>query len=121
VIACQGVASLSIADSFSVDADQVLNQKAGILFWGPAASSSPFKGGTLCVQPPVKRTPVQSSGGTVGTGDCSGSYSFHFSHAYMASKGIVAGETIHAQYWSRDPASAFNVGLTDAAAFDVVP
>jgi hypothetical protein len=39
----------------------------------------------------------------------------------MSSKGMQAGDRIHAQYWSRDPAAPFSVGLTDAAAFDVVP
>jgi len=120
-VSTEGLASLSIADSFRVTADNVLNQKSGILFWGHAPNSQPFLGGTLCVQGPVRRTPVQSSGGKTQSTDCSGAYSFHFSHAYMASKGILAGDTIHAQFWSRDPTSSSTVGLTDAAAFVVVP
>ena len=120
-VATQGVPSLSIADDFFVTAGNVLNQKSGILFWGGAPNNAPFKGGTFCVQAPVKRTPIQWSGGNIGPDDCSGSYSFHFSHAYMAAKGMLAGDRIHAQFWSRDPAAPFNVGLTDAAAFDVVP
>lgn len=120
-VSTEGVASLSIADSFRVTAANVLNQKSGILFWGHASNSQPFLGGTLCVQGPVRRTPVQSSAGNALPTDCSGTYSFHFSHAYMASKGIFAGDTIHAQFWSRDPTSSSTVGLTDAAAFVVVP
>ena len=120
-IATIGTPSLSIADDFIVSAGNVVNQKSGILFWGRAPKSSPFLGGTLCVQAPTKRTPVQSSGGNVGPDDCSGTYTFHFSHAYMPSVGILAGDTIHAQFWSRDPTAPFTVGLTDAAAFDVVP
>jgi len=120
-VATQGVPSLSIADSFYVTASQVLNNKSGILFWGTASNSAPFKGGTMCVQTPVKRTPIQSSNGNASGTDCSGTYSFHFSHAYMASKGLNAGTSVYAEYWSRDVASSFGVGLTDAAAFDVVP
>jgi hypothetical protein len=99
----------------------VINQKFGVLFWGLAPNSAPFLGGTLCVQPPVIRTPVQSSYGNVGPDDCSGSYEFHFSHAYLAASGLSPGTRVHAQYWSRDPAASFGVGLTDAVAFDVIP
>jgi hypothetical protein len=121
MVATQGTSSLSIADNFVVTASNVLNQKNGLLFWGTASNNVPFKGGTLCVKAPTRRTPVQYSFGNVGPDDCSGSYSFHFSHAYMSSAGISAGDRVHAQFWSRDPTSPFTVGLTDAAAFDVVP
>ena len=120
-VATQGGPSASSADDVCVTAHDVINLKSGILFWGTASKSSPFLGGTLCVEAPVNRTPVQSSFGNLGPDDCSGQYSFHFSHAYMASKGIAPGTGIYAQFWSRDPAAPFNVGLTDAAAFDVVP
>jgi hypothetical protein len=69
----------------------------------------------------LTRTHLQFSGGNGSGVDCSGSFSFHFSHGYMASKGLQAGARIHAQYWFRDPNASFSVGLTDAVAFDVVP
>ena len=116
-----GVASLSIADNFFVTADNMINQSSGILFWGTGINNAPFMGGTMCAGGDVRRTPPQVSGGNIGPADCSGTYSFHFSHAYMASQEITAGDRIYAQYWSRDPASTFGVGLSDAAAFDVVP
>jgi hypothetical protein len=117
----QAVGSLSIADGLFVTADQVINRKSGILFWGNAPRNLPFQGGTLCVDAPLKRTPLQFSGGNVGPADCSGSLRFHFSHAYMAAKGVQAGDRVHAQFWSRDPSASFGVGLTDAVAFDIIP
>ena len=79
---------------------------------------------TFCPAPtmrPIVRTPPQISGGNPGPDDCSGTYDFHFSHAYLAGAGVLAGDRIHSQFWSRDPAASFSVGLTDAIVFDVVP
>jgi hypothetical protein len=120
-VGSEGVASLSIADDFHVTAENVINNKFGILFWGRGPRNTPFLGGTLCVDSPLKRTAPQNSGGNSGGVDCSGTYSFHFSHAYMTAKGVTAGDRIHAQFWSRDPAASFGVGLTDAVAFAVLP
>lgn len=120
-ISVEGVASLSIANNCLIRATSVINQKFGIMFWGTDSNSSPFLDGTLCVQPPLQRTAPQTSGGNIGFDDCSGEYVFQFSHAYMANEGVAAGTRVHAQYWSRDPAASFQVGLTDAVSFDVVP
>jgi FG-GAP-like repeat len=115
-----GVASRSIANSLHVTASQVLNNQFGMLFYGFAQNNAPFQGGTLCVQTPLRRTAIQHSGGNAGPSDCSGTYDFHFSHAFMAAENIAPGLKVHAQYWSRDPFSP-NTGLTDAVRFDVVP
>lgn len=97
------VASVS-AGNFAVTAYSVLNQKSGLMFWGVAAGSAPFHGGTLCVAAPTIRTPVVSSGGTaLPASDCSGSYRFDFTSAYIASRGLVPGSTIFCQWWARDP------------------
>jgi predicted lipoprotein with Yx(FWY)xxD motif len=124
-ISWRGVPSLTIGgDAFFVEAASVLNSKNGLLFWGLASASLPFGGGTLCVKPPTVRTPVQLSGGTPPpVNDCTGSYSFHFSQAYLSAQGLTAGTTVHAQYWSRDPGYSppNNVGLTNAVKFTVCP
>jgi hypothetical protein len=108
------------ADDFHITADHVLTTKSGLLFWGMATLSNPFHGGTLCVGPPTVRTPIQDSG-CAACGACQGSYSFHFSHAYMAAQSVQSGDTIYAQYWSRDPGFAppNNYGLTDGLKFTV--
>lgn len=119
-ITVDGIASLSIGDNCFVRATQVINQKFGILFWGTAQNNAPFLGGTLCAQPPLRRTTPRNSGGNVGPDDCSGSYEFHFSQSYMNTEGIAPGTRVHAQFWSRDPVASFQVGLSNAVAFDVV-
>ena len=119
-ISSSGSPSVSSASPFDIRATSVLNQKQGLLFYGYAATAVPFQGGTLCVQPPSRRTPLQGSGGTAApANDCSGSYSFDF-NAWVQSGAdplAVAGQAIFAQYWSRDPATVSTTGLTDALAF----
>lgn len=103
------------AGNFAVRATNVLNQKNGLLFWGFGPLSSPFQGGTLCVASPTVRTPIVSSNGALPpANNCSGLYSFTFTTAYMNSLGLDAGDTIYCQWWSRDPASSFAIGLTNA-------
>jgi hypothetical protein len=121
---CSMAPSLTGPDSFSVTATSVLNSKLGLLIWGSSANSAPFHGGTLCVGSPIARTSVQHSGGTAPPAlDCSGTYSFHFSQAYMAGQFIGPGSQIYAQYWSRDPgfAAPDNIGLSNALHFAVIP
>jgi hypothetical protein len=58
------------------------------------AAALPFHDGVLCETPPLSRTGVQFGGGHSGPADCSGSYAFHFSHAYAASEGLAPGDTV---------------------------
>ena len=107
------------AGGLTVAATNVLNNKTGLLFWGTNAASNPFQGGTKCVANPVKRTTLQDSGGNPPPDDCSGVYKFTFDGAYMNAQGIVPGDTLYAQFWSRDPSAPFTTGLTDAVKFTV--
>lgn len=120
-ITWSGTPTLGGADDFHVGAQNVLNNRNGLLFLGFAASSAPFYGGTLCVQPPVVRSGVQSAGGAVGLDDCSGSYDAHLTHSWMLSKGLTVGTSAYCQYWTRDPLSPQPVGLTNGLSFDVRP
>lgn len=122
-ICSYGSPSLTAAQDFHVVASRVLNQKSGLLFWGLAPASAPFFGGTRCVEYPVVRTPVQDSGGATNVNDCSGRYDYAFSSAYLNAAGLVAGNQVYAQFWSRDPffAPPSNIGLTDAAQFTILP
>lgn len=111
------------SDSFFVSAHDVLNNKTGLFLWSFGPGGVPLGGGTLCVGTPLKRTLGAGSGGSPIGNDCSGTYSHHFSQAYMASKGIVPGATVYVQCWSRDPgfAAPDNIGLTDALTFTPLP
>ena len=98
------------ACNYTVDAIQVEGgNKPGIIFYGYVAASISFMGGTLCVTPPIKRTPPQGSGGTPGL--CDGTLS------WMANcPGDPPGTHVFYQGWFRDPQdpTGFGVGLTDA-------
>jgi hypothetical protein len=120
VIGACGLPSVSGAYAFVLTAIRVLPNKNGLFFWGLAPASFTFGGGTLCVQPPIVRSPVQtSSTGPSGVG----SYFFPFDASYMSSFGLSAGQSIYGQFWSRDPGFAppENIGLTDAILFTLSP
>jgi catechol 2,3-dioxygenase-like lactoylglutathione lyase family enzyme len=114
--------STSLADNtLRLHAQQVINNKLGLLFWSTSPSALPFQGGYLCTQPPAARTAVQSSGGNPPPDDCSGSLQFHWSQVYVASKGLATGVWYYAQYWSRDPMDPFATSLSDAMRFLLCP
>jgi hypothetical protein len=99
-----GWPTMSGADDFRVGAVQILNHRYAKLVWSRSTNAVPFHGGTLCVLPPAARTPVLDPGGTpLPSWDCTGVYWHHFSYAYLASKGVAAGDTIYIQFSGRDP------------------
>ncbi len=105
-------------------ASNVLNRKPGIMLWSTLPAAIPFGGGTLCLAPPIVRTPGQASGGSPApTIDWTGQYSFHFGHAYTQSYFLAAGQSIRTQYWSRDPGfvAPTNIGLTNGLSFTLQP
>jgi len=118
-----GMPSRSGPDDFFVTASNVRNNKLGIMLWSRTPGNTPFFGGTLCLGQPFKRTPGQSSGGSPSGHDCTGTYSFHFTQAYMQQQNLAADATVHAQYWSRDPGFPVpnNVGLTNGLRFTICP
>lgn len=120
-VSSAGVPTISNSSTFFVTAHNVLNQKLGHLFWGQAPAALPFYGGTKCVAAPTVRTPNQNSGGSLAGNDCTGAYSFQFDNNYMLAQGLSAGDAIYGQFWSRDPADAKTVGLTDGLSFTICP
>jgi hypothetical protein len=85
-----------------VIATNELSKKSGLAFFGRGAAWMPFSGGTLCVQAPLVRTPVQSSGGSKGKTDCTGVYDFDVSYAWLVEHRWSVGDELFAQFWSRD-------------------
>jgi len=118
-----GTPSLSgTAQAFRIWADNVLNQKVGLMLWSRSPASTPFGGGTLCVAAPITRTAAQNSGGTsLPAQDCTGTYVLQFTPALMSQAGLVVGDDVYSQYWSRD--NGFpppdNVGLTGGVHWEV--
>jgi len=111
------------ADSFFVSAHNVLNNKSGLFIWSFGQGGLPFGGGTLCVGLPVVRTTASVSGGSPSGNDCSGTYSYRVTQAYMAAKGMFPGTSVYMQAWSRDPGfvAPDNIGLSDGLGFVVWP
>lgn len=124
-IGSSGTVALGDASPFLITAQQVLNAKNGLFFYGTTGPAAiPFQGGTLCAAPPIRRTAVQNSGGTPPPAlDCSGTYGFDFDAWYATGldPNLTPGAVLDAQFWSRDPSSSFGVGLTDAIEFAVTP
>ena len=121
-----GTPSASASSGFLIHASNLLNQKSGFLLYSTAGrASTPFFGGTLCLLPPIHRTPAQNSGGSTSGTNCTGLYVYDFNVriASGVDAQLVAGATVDAQYYSRDPgfASPNNVGLTDAIEFTILP
>lgn len=115
------VASVS-GGQFAVTARNVLNHRNGLLFWGYSALNAPYHGGTLCVAAPTVRTQVTESGGSaLPANDCSGTFRFDFTGAYLASNGLGAGSSLRCQWWSRDPAAVAFDSLTDALEVTFAP
>ena len=123
-VAWGGDTSLSGPDDLVVSAGLLLNHVASKLIWSRSPNSTPFHGGTLCVLAPAARTTVLLSGGSPGTAtDCSGTYQYAFTHAYLASKNVLAGETLYMQASTRDPGFALpgNHSLSAGLYFTVLP
>jgi hypothetical protein len=118
-----GAPSMTQAAAFDVRGVSIKRNANGILFYGAAAQFAPFMGGTLCVEPPIQRTPVQGSGGN--NLPCSGHFDFDFNHWVQLGNdpSLHAGSVVYAQYWFRDPqdATGFLVGFTDALRFTILP
>lgn len=114
-----GAPSVSSSSPFTIRCDDAVALKNGLLFYGYAPKNAPFQGGTLCVQAPTRRTPAQNSGGSPPPSYCTGSYSYDFNPRIQAGvdANLVAGATIYAQWWSRDPSASFTVGLSNGISF----
>jgi hypothetical protein len=125
-IRAMGVASASAGTGFHVQATGLLNRGTGALLYSVRGRDAvPFAGGTMCLAGPLRRTPAMQSGGSAQAKDCSGVHSFDFA-AWVASgadASLVAGTTVYAQYYTRDPGfpAPNNVGLSDALEFILVP
>ena len=122
IIGSSGTPGLADAQPFFVTATDVISNKNGLLFYGLSGpSNAPFLGGTLCVQPPLRRTTAQNSGGSPPPDDCSGSYAFDFDAWFQSGADplLVPGTVLDAQYWMRDPADPFGVALSGGLEFAV--
>ena len=120
-----GVASASAGSGFVVRAQNIPNGRQGLLFYSlVGAAAVPFKGAWRCAQLPLKRTATPTSGGNPPpASDCTGTFAFEF-NAFAASQadpGLVPGQHVWSQYWSRDAGSPSTTNLSDALEFVLGP
>lgn len=121
-----GTPSASAGSGFFLQATSEINRVSGMLLYTTAGrASTPFGGGTLCLAQPLRRTPLLNSGGTLQGVNCSGVYSMDFAAwiATGADPALVAGATVQAQFYSRDPGfpAPNNIGLTAGLEFTLAP
>ncbi len=118
-----GTPSAGGFDNFRLHATNLRNQQVGLLLWGLGGQAVPFAGGLMCVAA-AKRTPAQLSGGSPPPiADCTGSYEFHVSPAFLAANGLGVSDLVYAQFWGRDIGFAppFASALTQALHWYVQP
>lgn len=107
-------------------AHNTLENKTGLLMYGLLGRAEiPFLGGTLCVAPPLRRTPVQFTSAVLGGGPpgCSGAMTFDFTSWLQAGTDpfLAPGVQVNAQYRYRDPAATFGAAFTNAIEFTIEP
>ena len=103
---------------YSISASGVLGQKNGLLvFSASGAGMVPILGGTLCLQPPVKRIGLQSSAGSVGS--CDGSMTWTVNDGVLPPAGVDAGTGNSGwyQWWYRDT-QGLGAALSNAVQLD---
>ena len=114
---------VSGAGGYSVTATDVHSFKNGLLFASTGgAAATPFSGGTLCMNPPLKRGPIVNSGGS-GTSSCDGAFAQVVNDGQVIPFGLDAGSgnTGWYQWWYRDPANGagpLGTALSNAVQLD---
>ncbi len=119
-----GAPSLSNPAAFTLFSGAVPGANLGIMYFSNAGQAAiPFgtHGGFICAAAPVNRTGSKPSGGSSGT--CSGNYGFTLQDLIASNPGIVvAGATLNAGIWFRDPLNAPDgFGLSNGIQFGVCP
>lgn len=121
-----GTPSVSSSSPFTLSCSSAINQRNGVCFYGTSGpSAAPFKGGLKCVSSPTRRVggTLQSGGSAPNVVDCSGVFSLDFNAWIQAGVdlALVPGAVVNAQFWYRDGAASFGVGLSDAIEFGIEP
>lgn len=108
---------------FSIAAAGVSPDVIGLLGYSLGGKArTPFHGGTLCIAPPMRRTPPRLSNGTQAT-PCSRFFSMQFSQYLAAGSdpALTAGTEVFCQWFYRDEADPAGWGLSNAGHFVIQP
>jgi hypothetical protein len=128
-ISLDGVAKISGSAPALLTTTGVEGGSTGLIFIGASTTAAPWAPGstsTLCVAQPLARIPPEVvTGGT--SGSCRGALITDI-NGYLAAHGgalngqpILAGTSVHAQAWFRDPPAPKSSNLSDALTFTFAP
>ncbi len=122
-VSAEGYPSVSAPWGFDVRCTNLRSQSNGTLVFGLSGRATlPFRGGSLCVQPPLVRTGLQSSNGST-TPDCSGVWTLDFNTWISNHIALPAGVTVQAQWIGRDSGffPPLDWTLSNALEFTLLP
>lgn len=120
-LSTSGHPSVASGLPFNVFATGVIPAAPGAFFYGlNGPASLPFKGGTMCVAGPIRRTPVQGASSASACGSQL-AYDFNAWITSGADPALSFGAVVHLQAWSRDGAASFGSSLSNAITFTVAP
>jgi uncharacterized delta-60 repeat protein len=127
-VSSTGTPSVAGASGFTLDVSGVDGQRQGLIFYGiggrKADAWAPGSTSVLCVKAPMQRMIVASTGGA--SGQCDGALSTDWL-AYVSANPtavgapFVAGVTVSAQGWFRDPPAPKSTSLSNALEFVTAP
>jgi hypothetical protein len=124
-VVAQGTPSSSASAGFTISLANTRSQQNGMLFYGTNGRAAlPWSGGTLCVQPPLRRTPLTNSGGSSPRVlDCSGLLTLDFNTWASTANDptLFPGQHVRAQYYARDPSATSLIYLSEALEFYLEP
>ena len=128
-IETSGSPSATAGEGFCVAASRLEGGKNGLMFYGVGGRQSMPWGslasctGSQCVTPPVTRTPLQNSAGTLTS--CDGQLLEDLNQYWAANPGKNpgAGAVVQAQFWYRDALNPCPKGssMSEAVEFSVGP
>lgn len=120
-----GDASLTSPTPLHVELQLAPNNRSAAFFYGLARTSAPYLGGLICVQPPLRRTPlVPTAGSPPPLNDCSGvaGYDMEARIAAGVDPALVVGAELYLQWFVRDPQGSLgSASFSDALFLRLLP